>query len=68
MATDENKEVELDINKKYSLSDKLVCIEYKDFWIVINPETSNWIVLKNRNQLEIFNILKEMSIQDCITK
>ena len=68
MAKDENKEAELDITKKYSLSDKLVCVEYKNFWIVINPETSNWIVLKNRNQLEIFNILKEVSIQDCITK
>ncbi|MBR6984232.1 MAG: radical SAM protein [Ruminococcus sp.] len=68
MAKDENKEVELDITKKYSLSDKLVCIEYKDFWIIINPDTSNWIVLKNRNQLEIFNILKEVSIQECITR
>ncbi len=68
MANNEKKEVELDITKKYSILDGIVIVKYNDFWLIINPETSNWIVLKNQNQLNIFNMLKEHSIQDCINK
>ena len=66
MSKIENKETELDIRKKYSFPSNLVNVEHNNYYIVINPNTANWIVLKNKKQLEIFNMLKNFTIIECI--
>lgn len=66
MSNDENKEIELDILKKYVFPETLVSIKHDDCWLIINPNTANWLVLTNDVQLDIFNLLKKKSIQECI--
>ncbi|MEA5009346.1 radical SAM/SPASM domain-containing protein [Clostridium tyrobutyricum] len=58
------RKMELDINSKYNLP-KTKIIEYGENILVISSETSNWLVLKNRNQRSIYELLmNEVAISD----
>lgn len=63
--TRKNKEV--DIEKRYRFPDSIKVIRYKESIIIVSPETGNWIVLKNDNQLDFFESLKNLTIKEAIS-
>lgn len=60
-------ELELDLQKIYCMP-KVICVEKIDNqYLIISPETANWILAKNENQLKIYNELSSgKSINDVI--
>lgn len=49
----------ISLDKKFVLPINLVNIRYANKILVISPETANWIVLENEEQLSFLNLLKE---------
>ena len=50
-------------NYKFDIPSKIDEIWYDGKFIIISPETANWIVLENREQLEFFNLLKKYNLE-----
>lgn len=46
---------EINEQKKYRFVDGIKIIPFRDDILVISPHTANWIVLKSRKQLDVFN-------------
>ena len=56
-------QLELDPQKVYHLP-KSICIEKIDNqYLIISPDTANWILAENENQLEVY---KELSSGKCV--
>lgn len=49
---------EVDNNKSYSISSNTKVIHYNDKYLVIVPETANWIVLDSSKQLAVIDFFK----------
>ncbi|MBB6218112.1 radical SAM protein with 4Fe4S-binding SPASM domain [Anaerosolibacter carboniphilus] len=62
----EEIEIQLDIEKQYAMPKYLVVRQFEDKILVISPESANWLVLENDDQLLIFNELKNNSVEDVI--
>ncbi len=62
----ENKEIEVDVNKQYKIPANIVKKHIDDKVLVISVDTANWIVLHNKNQETIFEILTNKPIQYAI--
>lgn len=61
------KNIQIDLSKKYYFP-QIIEVEYKGKILVISPETANWIVLDNENQLKFFRLLQFNSIQEALSK
>lgn len=59
-------EIELDLNKQYSMPESIVEKYMDGNILVISVETGNWIVLKNDTQKKIYNQLKDKTIDETI--
>lgn len=65
---EEEKEVEIDIEKEYDFPD-FVIKEYQNKYIVIVPETGNWLVFSSDIELSIFEFLSDGNcIKKCLEK
>lgn len=58
--------INIDINKKYSFPNKITSVNFHNKLLIISPETANWIVLTNKEQLVFFNLLKSNTITKAI--
>lgn len=56
---DEIVKVEIDWDKIYLLPSNIKVIKYKDVFLVIYTEGILWIVLKNQEELDVFNAVRE---------
>lgn len=52
-------EVEIDVTKKYLLPKELKIIKYKTYYLVIYTEGIMWLVLRNEEELAVFNDLND---------
>lgn len=59
------KSTSIDIKKRYKLPNFKI-IEFKNLYLVISPETANWIVLDNDEQLSFFKLLNKYSIEESL--
>lgn len=62
------KQKELDIKTKYNFTQSLIVKKIDDNILVISPENANWLLLKNQEQLDILNLLREQSIEKTLLK
>lgn len=65
ISMEEEKEIEIDLGKKYLLPDFSVQA-YKGNYIVIFPLIAKWLILHNEEQLDFFNLLGSHTIQQAI--
>lgn len=61
------KQIQIDLSKKYCFP-QIIEVEYKGKILAISPETANWIVLDNENQLKFFRLLQVNSIQEALSQ
>lgn len=59
------KQVQINLSKQYDFPE-IVEVSYKSKYLIISPETANWIVLDNENQLKFFKLLQSYSIQNAL--
>ncbi len=52
-------EKEINLSKVYSLPDEICIVKYKEVYLAIYTEGVLWIVLKNKEELEIFNLIRK---------
>ena len=64
----EKVEKEISPSKQYSIPQPIVIKEYAKIFLVIAVETANWIVLQSQEQLTFFNLLKENTIEQALSK
>lgn len=62
------KNINIDDSKVYSFPKKLSIVNHQDKILVIADEVANWIVLDNKKQLEIFNLLNTSNSIETILK
>ena len=61
------KQIQIDLSKKYDFP-QIIEVIFKGKVLAISPETANWIVLDNKNQLEFFRLLQSYSIQEALSR
>lgn len=65
---DEEKELELSVDKKYNLPE-LQIVSYKGYYLAIAACIARWLVLENNTQLEILKrIINKVSIAELLEK
>lgn len=65
---EEVKEAEIDIEKVYDFPDFIVK-EYQEKYLIIAPETGNWLILSSKIERDIFEFLSSgNSIRECLKK
>lgn len=64
----EQKKKSISLDKKYNFPNTLRVVRYKNNILIISVEEARWIVLKNEEQLSFFEMLKDYSIGDALSK
>ena len=60
-------EIRKNIDKTYIFNlPEIEIIPYKDLFLAVTPRTGNWLVLKNRKQVEFLSLLKGQSLGDAL--
>lgn len=62
----EKKKKKISPQKHYKLPDDIRFIHYANVILVISPQTANWIVLDNEEQVKYFNLLRELNIETAL--
>lgn len=62
---EEEKEIDIDLNKKYLLP-KFSVHTFKENYIIIFPLIAKWLVLQNKKQVSFLILLKSFTIQEAI--
>ena len=62
------KSITIDENKKYIFPKNIKKVYYKDIFLIISPETANWIILQNNAQLRFFELLKYLDLKSACKK
>lgn len=61
------KQVQIDLSKKYDFP-QITEAFYNGKVLILSPETANWIVIDNENQLKFFRLLQSNSIQESLLR
>ncbi len=56
----------IDNNKTYAFPAKLTEVNYAGMFLIIADDYANWIVLKNKSQLDFFSLLKEYTLKESL--
>ena len=63
---EDEKEIEIDVEKIYDFPDWSIK-QYKEFMLIIAPETGNWLVFSSEEELQVFHFLaKGHSVSECL--
>ena len=54
------------LDKIFALPSKMVNIRYANKILVVSPETANWIVLQNEEQLSFLNLLRNNQLSEAL--
>ncbi len=54
------------LDKIFALPSKMVNIRYANKILVVSPETANWIVLQNEEQLSFLNLLHNNQLGEAL--
>lgn len=57
---------EISPSKKYCFPHPLKTVEFRGKTIVISPETANWIVLENKEQVDFYCLLQSKTIEEAL--
>lgn len=59
---------QIDLEKRYGFPKNISVVNFKGKYLVISVDTLNWLVLDNKEQLSIFQFLKNNSIRNTLKK
>lgn len=64
----DDRELELDISKKYLIPHNLTYVKLPEGILVIAVDNANWLYLHNQEQEKIFKLLIDLSIEEVLEK
>ena len=56
----------IDLHKHYQIPDKTTTVRYKGYILVVADNVANWIVLENDSQLEFYELLKSLPLDEAL--